>query len=596
MDRRRFLRLFAGAAAFGVAGCTCRPHEGLGELVSSRLPSEPGVSPFGLPTGSDSPGLIIDAHVHIFNGGDLAADGYWKGPIVNEFGGGALGAFLRALTPVIRTLTRFAPSVRKEMEMLTSFHSDPTLSAATAFARLKTEQVKAISDKLYKTIPGKAWREYEAFVEDTLGPGSISAYGNPVGNRSGRNRIDRRKFIDHIVQSYYFGDQATAFDAQIDSVETKLEAAEGVSGGGFLTFIVAFMSYRSVNLQTYLSGFNSAGNQHKVDACVASLVDFDYWLGKCENPYSSLHDQVELLSKIAVLFDGAVLPVVAYNPWPESEDSPSSLALVEKAITERGFVGVKLYPGIGYRPIGNESAQYDPKDKAPKDAEAVNTMLKQLYAKCMGWEVPVMAHSNFSMAEFPAYKAFAGPDAWAKLLTDPAYSKLRVQFGHFGGASGKTEAGDNWTEGFVKLMQGAHSQHVYGDISYWNELYSEKKKEKARCQATRMALKQAGATRIKGQTLGIDRILYGSDWLMLTREKGWKRYLDKVVASLSQTPPPDSVCDTVVGWSDAERAKVMGLNAVSLYGLGKGQANRKRLDAFYGKTVTPAWRSKVDAL
>ena len=59
--------------------------------------------------------------------------------------------------------------------------------------------------------------------------------------------------------------------------------------------------------------------------------------------------------KLAVLSGSYVLPLVPHKPRTDIERDGQSFKLVRRAIEERCFVGVKLYPPMGFRPLGNNS-------------------------------------------------------------------------------------------------------------------------------------------------------------------------------------------------------------------------------------------------
>jgi len=57
----------------------------------------------------------------------------------------------------------------------------------------------------------------------------------------------------------------------------------------------------------------------------------------------------EIMSDLILEGQGRIMPFYAVDPRP-----PDPVESVKKAIESQGFVGVKLYPPMGYKPIGND--------------------------------------------------------------------------------------------------------------------------------------------------------------------------------------------------------------------------------------------------
>jgi hypothetical protein len=87
-----------------------------------------------------------------------------------------------------------------------------------------------------------------------------------------------------------------------------------------------------------------------------ALVDYSYWLDDFEN-VSSLDDQIGVMSDVAARKGRpfAVHPYVSFCPWRQMVE-PKQFDSVKDAIQSRGFLGVKLYPVMGFLPTGNAHA------------------------------------------------------------------------------------------------------------------------------------------------------------------------------------------------------------------------------------------------
>jgi hypothetical protein len=82
--------------------------------------------------------------------------------------------------------------------------------------------------------------------------------------------------------------------------------------------------------------------------------------------------------------------------------------------------------------------------------------------------------------------------------------------------------------------------------------------------------------------------MYGTDWTMVIMEGGTTAYLDlfgNILASLEQD-------GTISPHRDLAN-RFFGLNAANYLGLRKGEANRWRLERFFGSKTLP-WMVKLD--
>lgn len=152
--------------------------------------------------------------------------------------------------------------------------------------------------------------------------------------------------------------------------------------------------------------------------------------------------QLEGTARQMFRYPGRVLPFVAVNPLRPNWRDYLASALA------RGFVGVKLYPSLGY---DIESQEIE---------EAVRLCAKR--------RAPIVQHC--SRGGFYADARWidnSRPLAWATYLEDIA--GLTVCFAHFGGeedfAGGAPPDDSNWTRDIVALMK-AYPGKVYADLAY----------------------------------------------------------------------------------------------------------------------------------
>jgi predicted TIM-barrel fold metal-dependent hydrolase len=310
-----------------------------------------------------------------------------------------------------------------------------------------------------------------------------------------------------------------------------------------------------------------------------ALVDYDAWSD--DRAPTPLWQQILIQEQIARLAamgrvgrpDARFHPFVAFDPrrqvqGPGGSGAPrpvsptpvsSALELVAYAIESAGFLGVKLYPPVGFAPIDNLALQ-------PRlaFATALDRALVSLYAYCAAGEVPIMTHTSPSNEYALGLRFLVEPARWAPVLQ--RFPALRLNLGHFGGEV------RGWIDGAVALMD--RYPNVYADLSNSALVYDDA--FAGRLQALLGEL-FARHPRLKR------RLMYGSDWWLSMLDPDAGRAVDRFRAVLGRLLGPEEMAD------------LMGRNALRFLGLLDEQnrpragAAARRLRAFYAGGPPPAW-------
>jgi hypothetical protein len=159
---------------------------------------------------------------------------------------------------------------------------------------------------------------------------------------------------------------------------------------------------------------------------------------------------------------------------------------------------------------------------------------------------------------------FGGPQGWSKLLERFKNEGAPIiNAAHFGGDLAKPVDGNGeehqWPKAFASLMAESNGTAFYGDLGYWTALRRCGVQDDNDCKASlaRIRAAQAAFPRLA------ERVMYGSDWMMMSREVLWQSYAVDLARALSDVLP-------------AER--VFYRNAVECFGLVKNGQNRRRVD------------------
>jgi predicted TIM-barrel fold metal-dependent hydrolase len=300
-----------------------------------------------------------------------------------------------------------------------------------------------------------------------------------------------------------------------------------------------------------------------VDLYCPMLVDLGTGLG--EGPRTTVRQQVELQEKISRLSmlgrlptptRGRFHPFVGFDPRRElaarrAGDIDLPLDVVRSAVERYGCIGVKLYPPMGWRPIGNTETV----GMSAADATEIDAILRELYTWCETAQVPITAHCNESNYADDAFKDFTGPKNWIAVLTE--FPKLHLNLGHFGGAH-LVEPPDGWprliaaaVEPFDHLYVDVGNQPVYSPevmVAYLDML--------------------AGMFADPATEALADRIMFGSDWYMVALHPDADRFLTEYRALYEGRFGADAGAAFMggtalrfLGFDDAENANAMRLRA-----------------------------------
>lgn len=551
-NRRAFL---AGLAA------TLASFPSLAELVP-LCPTDPTIS-------NPAAALTIDTHAHFFNGSDLQIKEFLSKTTVGP--DSELNPLVNAMAGLLQTVAwHLAPSAQSEMAAIVRYselHCDGldqmrrgAVSSYQEGYALGRRELQLAANKIYQTPAGAA----------VLGP---------KANQAGLGAA-----IADLPATYDEFEERRSDDATVLGSQPTLL--------GYIQFVLHNFNHRHVNAIDYLMTY-SKGSSRKIDLVVSSMVDYDWWLARGEATPSSLSDQVDVMSQISILLGGRVHGFVPFCPFRETMTLDSSgtgeaMRLVKRAIEKHGFIGVKLYPPMGFAAWGNtgktiwRDKQLPSASSDPDFGKRLDAAMSNLFTYCLANDVPIMAHTNHSNGPCEEFKELAGSEYWKLALEK--FPGLSVSFGHFGDTDLDDHKG-NKTRPFLELMTqrtGTPGANTFADSGYFAGTLMNQKK-------MRDVLLELYAS---NNRIMLERLMYGTDWTMILPQKNVERYLSDfadVMRRIEAAQP--GIGARGVTLSDA----FFGRNAVEFLGLRTGRGNRRRIEDFYEKHKVPEpdWMLKI---
>jgi predicted TIM-barrel fold metal-dependent hydrolase len=289
-----------------------------------------------------------------------------------------------------------------------------------------------------------------------------------------------------------------------------------------------------------------------------SLVDYDAWSD--DNAPTPLATQILIQESIARLSvrgrigraDARLHPFVAFDPRRQAEAvkvmyQPSALDLVSAAIDHGGFLGVKIYPPVGFAPLDNARLRA----KEPLSPK-IDDALRALYAFCEAEEVPITTHASAANEYALGLRQLVAPERWRPALE--AAPGLRLNLGHFGHDYGVIGPGSTagWIHQGAALVE--RFPNVYADLANSPLVYDTR-------YAARFVtiLREVVARHPKVKR----RLMYGSDWWLAKLDPDAGLAAGRFRSTLAAVLTSDEVDD------------VMGRNALRFLGL-LDDANKPR--------------------
>jgi predicted TIM-barrel fold metal-dependent hydrolase len=563
---------------------------------------------------------IIDAHCHIFNAADLPIEGFARKVMVpktvqtNELLArfaeypGALEALVHAVAVQVK---RGAPTSQEEIDAIDEFERNPDKKRTREWRR---EEDRRQLRSAFRLI----WFNSEIFGSRDLSLPEDLALGMA---------IERVQLFLYQQIHEEFGKPDLAPEehdilrnmepSEIDAMADELYGRDDLLGR-YIRWTLLYTRYRYELAEELDQLHGKVGQKSRAVLMTPAIVDFSKWLE--DDDHSSIGDQVQVMARLARRKHGprvhgfvgfCPLRQALYNDHRRRPGDKDPLALVRAAIegdgrATGGFIGVKLYPPMGFRAIGNKGLP-DERFSEPGYLRSTETglgsqigrkldaALAQLYTWCSTNNVPIMAHTSHSFGPNADYEDRADPAFWGDVLKQHVFPRLRINmahFGHFNNAVAYNRPVNyidkcwEWTVG--KIITGSADGYAYADISSLGEIL--------RVGASKKILECMKA--FKDRFPGSDeRLLYGTDWSMIGQE-------DRFPKLFSPKPFPDimALFLRAVGYDDDQIDKIMFRNAARFLGLSKDErekfgenSTRGRLERFYAAhDLSTDWMTVFD--
>jgi len=509
---------------------------------------------------------LIDVHAHLFNATDIPVRSFLKTVVFEHYSEQDTERLLDFGVPdtvnwlislFVWVVAGRAPTARDEITHLAALapRTDPAIAIEDS-ARITKERLST-------------------FMQQLEGRGSQTELQLPLP--SGKSKLGRERFRLALKRAAADGARDPGA-LSVDQFDADAAFLSPTDVGTYLRWFNLFTLYRHTLAAQLVQSYRE--NEVRPLLIAPALVNYSRWLD--EKVTSSFEDQVEVMGLVSrQAKDTLIHGYVCYDPLAQVyfrrgfKDYRDQLALIKSAVEDHGFIGVKLYPPMGFKPLRNERGQLYPKpildELGSRLSEDLNEAMDQLFNLCTQLDIPVLAHAAASNSAGPKYSDRGDPAFWLPVFAK--YPKLRLCLAHFGRFSYRSAAappGSSLPESSWEWTLGRHirrnpDNRLYADLSYLTEVQTQDKLDR---QTVGRQLRQY----VSEFDPKLDRLVFGSDWIMLGKEPRSAEYAVDVIAFLKSE----------VGIkSQTTMDRVMRFNAVRFLGLAPGNQTRERLVSFY---------------
>lgn len=309
-------------------------------------------------------------------------------------------------------------------------------------------------------------------------------------------------------------------------------------------FFLYMMSYRVENTSALMRTFE------QVELFAPAMIDFGASKVAVDlEEQMKIHEEIAKMSVKGDIPEAGTLQHVRVHPFFTFHPANERGLVMLKDAMGRGFLGAKIYPSMGW----------DPNPEAYDGAQ--KTQLLDFYRYCEEEEVPIKMHSGPTYFSDVRFRKANHPDQWREHVL-AHFPKLRINFGHFGHGNHNQDDEFIWTKAVMELM--TKFDHIYADIAFAKH-------------ADGFFREMDDFAEESGEIQRVHRrLMYGSDWFMITLQAGVKATLsssrESYKAYLAQRYPEEQ---------DALLTAYLGGNALGYLGLTEGGENRSRLLEWY---------------
>jgi predicted TIM-barrel fold metal-dependent hydrolase len=492
--------------------------------VPSRQPSD------------NRPVPVVDIHTHIFNMRDIPVGGIIFALISDRTVDAVESALNRNMAPEESEGSPLLPRTAKFFQLATPMTNPP--ASAEREVTLTPEERAVFAEFLDISQPARRLDfSRQSAAETNSGVPKIEAQKLPTD-------------LDRLAQVLYQGEFMVEPDqAPVSSFMTlKSSNLTKATPAGYARFIYLMLQKRTSIANVLISDYPEG------DLFISHMMDMDRaYAGRSRTPFERQQQDMGTITRV---FDGRLAHFTAFDPFRDAD----AMKTIEAGLAA-GAIGVKFYPASGYRAAHNE---IPPPPSGPdgatrrwksryenRSADQLDATMRKFFEEMEVREIPVFTHcTSQGFQAVGGYGWNASPEYWAAVLAE--FPKLRLCFGHAGGhqfwfsrpgaeqnetpPEGKVDFQRAWCFGQQVVELCLRYKNVYCEVAYLEDLLTPDGAKRLSQRLERELPRPSTADAEAGAPWQLgDKLMYGTDWHMLYKEKGRQDYLsacNKIISGI----------------------------------------------------------------
>jgi len=516
-----------------------------------------------IPSASSARAGAVDAHTHFFNLADLPVAGFVTHVLLGQYTTPPEWAagMIDFITGMAKRFAKSAQQEANALGILTELDARAFGEAAATYVDERLATASAASGEEADLV-----QSYEALLR-ALEEDTDTAVTPSTGGTVAATAVDskRRAF-----------QRAAEMEERQDAVTAGFNPVAAVGAvGRTIGWVSLMIRSRETHIKAYLKDQPSSDREPR--AMASLLVDYDLWLDDTPAAGSAPLDQIRIMhllrGRMATradirLFAGICPLRLALS---RAKGKPALFDDIKGELAAGRVHGFKIYPPMGFRATDNaalDNVDFDPAPSwrvtawdrwrnetgniAPHAlGQALDAALDEVYAHAARKRVPIVAHAGSGNAAGKGFGARANPIYWERVV---ARHPICLSIGHL----------VNDATPFIKAMRGERAKEgvwaldaplrmlnrnqpnppdIYGDLAYMPEL-----NDAEICKAFFEELANA----FRPGDAKLERILYGTDWIMYGREAHSDQFLSVVERGMRAARYTGEQIDNIL-WNNGKR-------------------------------------------
>jgi len=270
----------------------------------------------------------------------------------------------------------------------------------------------------------------------------------------------------------------------------------------------------------------------RIDYSIVLTLDFKFARRTAEEEKDNYAKIIIETAEASAQFPFRFFPFFCYDPRRKE-----ARELLEEAVCQLGYVGIKMYPATGFDPRPHKDASLEP----PPAGVSIKDNLTALYEFAKKKDLPIITHCSPGGSykclvdrrkKYKAIWRFTEPSNFLEIAHQYG---LRICFAHMGGKVDhrtQKEMATQWHNQIINLIRYSNSWNsegrFYADQSYGiSHVINKKNKRRLHIENTKRHLDDPAEDKY---------LLFGTDWPLGLYKYTEKNYLDNYRGEKGLTP------------------------------------------------------------